>query len=434
MTTNSRGWTRWPFRTWRRAAEVAQAALVLGLPFLRIGGESALRFDVPTLRLHFFGASLAMDEMFPVLAAALAVTFAFLLGTLVLGRAWCGWACPQTVLSDLTARLDRWRRRGGARAALAWLLLALASALAAAGLLWYFVGPRAFALGLWRGTLHPAALWSWAATGAVLFLDLAFLRARFCATACPYARLQGVLFDRHTLVVAYDAARAADCIDCGACVRCCPTGIDIRDGLQMECIACAECIDAAFGQLKWLDSIHGAMIYEIHQQTVFGPLNTLIPFTVALFIGTLAAMGIVLSLGARRVFAPSAVTESFRTYPAWMSLRPLSLRAEAAEMVIGIAAAARLKNEYRDIAVPVVIMAGTDDHFIDSGWNSVRLHRELPGSELTLAPGAGHMVHHIVPEEVMAAIDAAAAAPVTLSDSTPVRAVAARMAQEAAGA
>jgi pimeloyl-ACP methyl ester carboxylesterase len=137
---------------------------------------------------------------------------------------------------------------------------------------------------------------------------------------------------------------------------------------------------------------------------------------------------------ARRVFAPSAVTESFRTYPAWMSLRPLSLRAEAAEMVIGIAAAARLKNEYRDIAVPVVIMAGTDDHFIDSGWNSVRLHRELPGSELTLAPGAGHMVHHIVPEEVMAAIDAAAAAPMTLSDSTPVRAVAARMAQEAAGA
>lgn len=232
------------FRRWRRAAEIGQAILVLGLPFLRVGGESALRFDVPSLRLHFFGASLSMDEMFPVLAAALFVTFAFLLGTLVLGRAWCGWACPQTVLSDLTGKLERWRREGGPRAALALFLLALVSALAAAGLLWYFVEPGAFASGLLRGTLHPVALWSWAATGAVLFLDLAFLRARFCATACPYAKMQGVLFDRHTLVVAYDASRAADCVDCGACVRCCPTGIDIRNGLQMECIACAECVDA----------------------------------------------------------------------------------------------------------------------------------------------------------------------------------------------
>ena len=115
-----------------------------------------------------------------------------------------------------------------------------------------------------------------------------------------------------------------------------------------------------------------------------------------------------------------------------MSLRPLALRAQAAEMVLGVAGAARLKSEYRDVTVPVVIMAGTDDRYVNTGWNSVRLHRELPGSELTLAPGAGHMVHHIVPEEVMAAIDAAAAAPGSLSESTPVRAMAARLPTEAA--
>jgi pimeloyl-ACP methyl ester carboxylesterase len=135
---------------------------------------------------------------------------------------------------------------------------------------------------------------------------------------------------------------------------------------------------------------------------------------------------------AKRLFSPSKITESFRAYPAWMSARPLQLRAEAAEMPIAVAAAASLKGEYRDIAVPVVIMAGTEDRYVDTGSNSVRLHRELPGSELTLTPGAGHMVHHIVPEEVMAAIDAAAAAPAReLSDSTPVRAVAARQLQEA---
>jgi len=135
---------------------------------------------------------------------------------------------------------------------------------------------------------------------------------------------------------------------------------------------------------------------------------------------------------AKLLFAPSTVTESFRAYPAWMSLRPLTLRAQAAEMPLAIAWAASMKNQYRDVAVPVVIMAGTDDRYINTGWNSVRLHREMPGSELTLAPGAGHMVHHIVPEEVMAAIDAAATAPGGLSESTPVRAVAARQAQEAA--
>ena len=134
---------------------------------------------------------------------------------------------------------------------------------------------------------------------------------------------------------------------------------------------------------------------------------------------------------AKRLFAPSTITDSFRAYPAWMSSRPLQLRAQAAEMPIAVAAAASMKKEYRDIAVPVVVMAGTDDRYVDTGWNSVRLHRELPGSELTLAPGAGHMVHHIVPEEVMAAIDAAAGAPGGLSESTPVRAVAARQAQEA---
>ena len=135
---------------------------------------------------------------------------------------------------------------------------------------------------------------------------------------------------------------------------------------------------------------------------------------------------------AKLLFSPSKITDSFRTYPAWMSLRPVAMRASAGEMPLAVFAAARMQKEYRDIRIPVVIMAGTDDRFVNTGWNSVRLHREVPGSELTLAPGAGHMVHHIVPEEVMAAIDAAAGAPASLDESTPVRAVEAIQAKEAA--
>ncbi|MGZ9030305.1 MAG: alpha/beta fold hydrolase, partial [Burkholderiaceae bacterium] len=95
---------------------------------------------------------------------------------------------------------------------------------------------------------------------------------------------------------------------------------------------------------------------------------------------------------AKLLFSPSEITESFRAYPAWMSSRPLQLRAQAVEMPLAVAAAASMQNEYQDIAVPVVIMAGTDDRFVNTERNSVRLHRELPRSELTLAPGAGHMV------------------------------------------
>jgi cytochrome c oxidase accessory protein FixG len=232
------------FRRLRRAAFAAQAAVVLGLPFLRVGGESALRFDVPSLSLVAAGARVQIDELFLVLAATLALAFAFILATLVLGRAWCGWACPQGALAEVTRRFAPLQAKRGKDAAISTLALAAVSALVAANLLWYFVSPYDFAARLAGGGLGPVLGGAWAVLGAILFLDLAFLRHRFCATVCPYAKVQGALFDRHTLAVAYDARRDADCVECGKCIRVCPTGIDIRRGLQVECIACAECVDA----------------------------------------------------------------------------------------------------------------------------------------------------------------------------------------------
>jgi len=261
MTTSRR------IGTWRRGAGIAQAAIFLFLPFLTVLGESALRFDVPTLRLHLFGATLWMDEFFVLLLGLLAATFVFLFVTFLWGRVWCGWSCPQTVLGDLTDSLASERarkRRRPARLALAWLAVAGVSVLFSAATLWYFVTPAEFFSGILALDLGPVLGWSWAVLGTVLFLDLGFVRGSFCASACPYAKLQGVLFDRSTLVVAYDVGRDAECVDCGACVRVCPTGIDIRDGLQAECIACAQCVDACapilakFGRPTLVDYFWGA--------------------------------------------------------------------------------------------------------------------------------------------------------------------------------
>src|SRR3990172_11984801 len=142
------------FKRWRRLAAAAQALVVVGLPFASVNGESALRLDVPAGRLHAFGASFAIDEAFVVLGATLLLTFAFLLGTLLFGRVWCGWACPQTVLGDLTtlaapggrAKSRRWRRPAGLA------LVAVVSLAAGANMLWYFVSPYQFFSRLAAGT------------------------------------------------------------------------------------------------------------------------------------------------------------------------------------------------------------------------------------------------------------------------------------------
>jgi len=228
---------------WRRLAEAAQAILFLGLPFVRIGGESALRFDIPTLRLHFFGISLWMDEFFIVLIALFFFTFLIIFITQVFGRIWCGWLCPQTVIIDMTRFLDRAKVKSAVERVMAYILIFLISIIVAADFIWYFVSPYDFFPALASRTLGSVTWWSWLVLSAVIFLNYAFLRHTWCATACPYAKLQGALFDNRTMVIGFDSRRKDECMDCRACVRCCPVSIDIRNGLNAACISCAECID-----------------------------------------------------------------------------------------------------------------------------------------------------------------------------------------------
>ncbi|MCK9420454.1 MAG: 4Fe-4S binding protein [Nitrospirae bacterium] len=230
-----------------------QAVLMLGLPFLRIHGESALRFDVPSLKLYFFGSVIWISEAYFFLLVLLLFFIGVMLFTVLYGRIWCGWACPQTVLSDFARSLERraaWFTRNQVlRTTISHVSMLLLSLLVSADLIWFFVSPYDMFAEIKNRTLGPWVFWSWTLFTVLIYLNLAFIRQRFCRSVCPYSRLQSAFFDDRTLTIAFNRKREEECLGCEACVRTCPSGIDIRDGLQVECINCAECIDACAGQI-----------------------------------------------------------------------------------------------------------------------------------------------------------------------------------------
>ncbi|GFO58318.1 cytochrome c oxidase accessory protein CcoG [Geomonas silvestris] len=237
----------------RRLVQWLATLVILVVPFIRVGGESLLRLDAQSRSLLFFGASLRIEEFYLFLIAVLIFVFAFLFVTMLFGRVWCGWLCPQTTLGDLADWIDRRLGRLGLPV-LSRLLrqvsyLAL-SLLVASNLIWYFIPPGEFVSRLAAGRLGPVAGISLASVALLVYLDLALVRRSFCKTVCPYGRIQLLTMERSTLTLEFDPRLKGECLRCGACVRACPTGIDIRDGLQIECINCGRCLDACRGVME----------------------------------------------------------------------------------------------------------------------------------------------------------------------------------------
>lgn len=232
---------------WRKGVQWLATLLLLAIPFLQVGGQSLLRLDAGSRTLLFFGASLRIEEFYLFLIVVLILVFGFLFVTMLFGRVWCGWLCPQTTLADLADWVDA--RLGGLKPALWQRLtrhlsyLAL-SALVACNLVWYFIAPPQFFQRILAGGTGPVAGITLITVFILVYLDLAFVRRSFCKTVCPYGRIQLMTMERGTLTLEFDPARKDACLRCGACVRACPMGIDIRDGLQVECINCGRCLDA----------------------------------------------------------------------------------------------------------------------------------------------------------------------------------------------
>jgi cytochrome c oxidase accessory protein FixG len=267
-------------RFWRIRRNLAYALFVLffALPWMTVGGHPALQFDIAARHSHVFGGTYyPTDNLILVAFGFGIIVTVFFVGS-TFGRMWCGFACPQTVyleflfrpieafleggpVNQRTLNAAPWSAKKVAIKAAKWGIWSVVALLMATTFVSYFAGARE----LWPGLLsHPAA-WTGALAfiafmaGAIVF-DFGWFRDQMCTIACPYGRLQNVLADKDTILVAYDERRgdpkvslkdraagvtlAGDCIACKHCVSACPTGTDIRRGLQPECIGTAQCVDA----------------------------------------------------------------------------------------------------------------------------------------------------------------------------------------------
>lgn len=296
--------------------------LILGyllLPWIVIDGRPAVLFDLPARQFHVMWLTFWPQD-FMLLAWLLIISaFSLFTVTVLLGRVWCGFTCPQTVWTlmfifvehlfegdrNKQIKLDKqdWNvekiwRKGGKHTA--WVLIAFITGLTFVG---YFVPIRELILGLipYRDSYgmitidaHPVAvLWTVFFTG-MTYLNAGWMREQVCKYMCPYARFQSVMYDQDTLAVHYDAARGesrgprkskedykskglGDCIDCSWCVQVCPVDIDIRDGLQYECINCGLCVDACNAVMDKMEYPRGLIRFTSEDELKTGKTNFVRP-------------------------------------------------------------------------------------------------------------------------------------------------------------
>lgn len=301
------------FRNLRTLATLGLLGIFYGLAWLRWDGHQAVLFDLPARKFYIFGLTLLPQDFFFLTWLLILAALSLFFFTALAGRLWCGYACPQTVWTDAFVWMERitegsrqqrikldkapwsfnklWRK--SAKQVL-WLSFALFTGFTFVG---YFTPIRSLLAEIQSFATGPWETFWVLFYGFATYGNAGYLREQVCKYMCPYARFQSAMFDKHTLIITYDAARGeprgsrargmeykaeglGDCIDCTLCVQACPTGIDIRKGLQYECIACAACIDACDGVMDKMNYPRGLLRYSTQASMEGNAPHVLRPRTV----------------------------------------------------------------------------------------------------------------------------------------------------------
>lgn len=298
------------YRNLRLLGAGALMLLFFGTAWIDWNGQQAVLWDMDSKQFHIFGATFWPQDFILLSAILMIAAFGLFFITVVAGRVWCGYSCPQSVWTwmfmwvEKVTEGERHQRirldaapwsfnkllRRGAKHGL-WLAISLATAI---GFIGYFTPVRDLVGDLLSWQVGATtAFWLLCFTAATYF-NAGWLREQVCLHMCPYSRFQSAMFDADTLLVTYDAARGeargprkknsdpaaaglGDCIDCTVCVQVCPTGIDIRDGLQIDCISCGACIDACNGIMDQMGYQRGLIRYTSERALAGGKTHWLRP-------------------------------------------------------------------------------------------------------------------------------------------------------------
>jgi cytochrome c oxidase accessory protein FixG len=315
------------FATWR----VVMVALTLGiyyiLPWINWGtGRQAFLIDLPGRKFNLFFWTFWPQDLFYLTALLIISALSLFLFTAVAGRLWCGYTCPQTVWTEvflwierkiegdrpkqmkLAAKpwdLDKVLKKGSKH--LVWIVFSAWTGFTFVG---YFTPIRELSYSFASFSLGPWETFWIAFYGFATYGNAGWLREQVCIYMCPYARFQSAMFDRNTLIISYDPKRGeprgsrrrsdsykamglGDCIDCTLCVQVCPTGIDIRNGLQYQCIACGACIDACDAVMDKMGYPKGLIRYTTENELEGAPRHILRPRVI---VYTLLLAGIAAAL------------------------------------------------------------------------------------------------------------------------------------------
>jgi cytochrome c oxidase accessory protein FixG len=282
------------FYTARGITSIVYLILLFGLPFVKVNGEPLILLNVLERKFILFGVIFWPQDFILFGLGMLTFLVFIVLFTVAFGRLFCGWACPQTVFMEMIFRkIEYWIEGDGTeqkklaaqpwnadkikKKSLKWSIFYFISFIIANTFLAYIIGvDQLFKIITEPIAQHTGGLVTLLIFATVFFFVFAWFREQVCLIVCPYGRLQGVMLDKNSIVVAYDYVRGeprhkvkkgetehfGDCVDCALCVKVCPTGIDIRNGTQLECVNCTACIDACDEVMEKVHRPKGLIRYD----------------------------------------------------------------------------------------------------------------------------------------------------------------------------